>query len=136
MKLNSKKIKFTMIMATLLMVVALLIFFVVASLTSIGSDDSSSLHGVQFFTDIVAHDPTKLDVPDWAIMLMEVSMYVVIGLLSTAIIGYLIYIAVYFIKRRTGTLSAEVSEQVEEHDENPNLVKLSLGGEVANEKSN
>ncbi len=67
---------------------------------------------------------------------MEVSMYIIIGLLSLGILCYSIYIIGHFIKRRAGTLSAEVSQQVEEHKENPNLVKLSLGGEVENEKSN
>ncbi len=64
-------------------------------------------------------------------------MYVIIGLLGLGIISYSIYIIGHFIKRRAGTLSAEVSQiEDDDHGENPNLVKLSLGGEVENEKSN
>ncbi len=136
MKLNAKKIKFGMIIAAVLMIVALLTFIVVVSLTSCQSDDSSSITGAQFLTDVVAHDPTKLDVPDWVISIMMISMYAIIGVLGLGILSCMVYVAVYFIKRRAGKLSAEVSEQVEENESNPNLVKLSLGGEVANEKSN
>ncbi len=136
MKLNNKKFKTWSIVAIVLLVIAILTFVVTNFIVPVKADDGTKVSGMQLMSDIIAHDPTKLDVPNWAITIMEVSMYVIIGILGLGIVCYLIFIIVYFIKRRYGTLSAQVSEQVEEHQENPNLVKLSLGEEVANEESN
>ncbi len=136
MKLNTKKLKISLVVGTVMSIVALLLFFISTVITSLNTNNSPRTSSVEFLTDAVASDPTKLDVDSWVITLMEVSMYVIIGLLSLGILVYSIYILGHFIKRRFVTLSAEVSEQVEEHEENPNLVKLSLEEEVENEKSN
>ncbi len=136
MKLNDKKLKTWTIVGIVLLAAAVLTFVLCLALVPTKTNDGTEVSKIQLMTDIIAHDPTKLDVPSWVITLMEVSMYVVIGVLGFGIVTYSIYIIGHFVKRRLGTLSAQVSEQVEEHEENPNLVKLSLREEVANEESN
>ncbi len=136
MKSTSKKISIVISVVTTLLVVALLTMSVILCLSNGESSTSTSGVSAKFMAEVITHDPTKLDLPAWVIDTILIMIYVIIGVLGTGIICYLIYIITWSIKRRTGTLSAQVSHQEEEHEGNPNLVKLTLGEEVANEKSN
>lgn len=137
MKKLSKQQKITLALTTFVMMVVGTICAVLFSLTQ-NAPAANSVNDVtaHIMVDEVQHDPTKLDIPDWAILLLEIVVYIVIAALGLGIICYAVYIIGWFIKRRSGTLSAKVSAQEVEHEGNPNLVKLSIGEEVANEKSN
>ncbi len=136
MKQMPKINKVWIILAMILVVVAISLCLTLVLLPAQSSNEVVAGITAQKMTDAIAHDPTKLDLPDWVIMLITVSMYIAIGVLGTGILCYLLYIIVWFIRRRKSTMSAEVSEQEVEYDGNPNLIKMSLGEEGANEKSN
>lgn len=84
----------------------------------------------------ISHDPTKLDLPQWVQILMQVFIWVVIAVLSIGILSFTIYIIVYFVKRKFAKTSAYIDEKEEDDGISPNLVRITLGEEATNEESN
>ena len=85
----------------------------------------------------VVEDPTKLNLPEWVNIIIQVSIWLVVALLAIGIICFAVYIITYFLKRKYSKNYAYISDKEDDVDEaSPNLVRITLGEEVANEKSN
>ncbi len=114
-----------------------LLFFTILLAILLSLKANTAIDVVSIQQSEVVEDPTKLNLPEWVNILIQVSIWLVVALLAIGIICFAIYIITYFWKRKYSKTYAYISEKEDDPDQtSPNLVRITLGEEVANEKSN
>lgn len=114
-----------------------LLFFTILLAILLSLKANTAIDVVSIQQSEVVEDPTKLNLPEWVNILIQVSIWLVVALLAIGIICFSIYIITYFWKRKYSKTYAYISEKEDDADQtSPNLVRITLGEEVANEKSN
>lgn len=114
-----------------------LLFFTILLAILLSLKANTAIDVVSIQQSEVVEDPTKLNLPEWVNILIQVSIWLVVALLAIGIICFAIYIITYFWKRKYLKTYAYISEKEDDADQtSPNLVRITLGEEVANEKSN
>lgn len=129
-RINPKMIWGIATFAICLVVFGVLLYFKLSTNTT-QVEDTTSISLLA--NEVVTNDPTKITLPDWAELIIEIGIWVVVGLLSIGIIIFAIYIIWYFYNR-THKKNHAVIRDFEENkqDDSQNLIRISLGKEVVN----